>query len=135
MAGAGFASIGSLHTNNGTLILGRARDATFAPVGGGFTQSGIVSLDAGSHLHITGTFTQTATGQLASRISGLAQNQIGTLSVSGVATLNGSLAITFTPGYVPNKLDSFDVVLASSVTGEFALVGCRRHCRWARILR
>ena len=121
-AGAGFTALTALHTNNGSLLLGGTSDVTFAPVGGGFTQSGILSLDAGSHLHITGTFIQTAAGQLTSRIAGVAANRIGSLTVSGGATLNGSLTVTLSTGYVPQKLDGFDVVLAAAVTGEFASV-------------
>jgi hypothetical protein len=71
-------------------------------------------------LAITGSFTQTAAGALFFDIGGLLMPQYDLLKVSGAATLDGSLTVSFINGFVPVPGNSWTIMTYASVTGSFA---------------
>lgn len=68
-------------------------------------------------LTVTGNYTQGSSGTLAIEVSPAAASKI---AVSGIATLNGTLALTFTTGTYTSK--TYTVVTAGTVAGTFANV-------------
>ena len=74
-----------------------------------------------SLLTIQGNYTQTAQGTLNIAIGGTtAGTDYGQLNVTGLVTLDGTLNVALTNGYLPNAGDSFQVLLFGSVSGDFA---------------
>jgi hypothetical protein len=72
-------------------------------------------------LTIDGDYTQTADGALAIKVGGYnAGVDFDQLAVTGVAALDGTLAVTLVSGFSPNPGDTFPVVAAGSVSGSFA---------------
>ncbi len=69
-------------------------------------------------LAVTGSYTQSATGRLAIEIGGAGQND--RLSVSGAASLAGTLAVTLLNNYSPPVGASFTVLQAATAAGAFA---------------
>jgi hypothetical protein len=72
-------------------------------------------------LKITGNYTQTSAGTLRTDIkgSGTPGTNYDQLSVSGTATLNGTLNIVTASGFTPALTDQFIVVKATTLTGTF----------------
>lgn len=72
-------------------------------------------------LKITGNYTQTPAGTLRTDIkgSGTPGTNYDQLSVSGTATLNGTLNIVTASGFTPALTDQFIVVKATTLTGTF----------------
>ena len=100
----GFGAITGNVTNNGTLELG---------VGGAGT------------LTITGTYTQGASGVMNVEIGGTTQGtQFDRLTVSGAATLGGTLNIQLINGFQPTSAPpgGFAIVAHASRNGSFATV-------------
>src|SRR5262249_29962417 len=72
-------------------------------------------------LSITGSFTQTAAGTLNLDLGGLTPGtQFDQLNVTGAATLDGTLNVNLTNGYVPAAGDQLTVMIFASGTGKFA---------------
>jgi adhesin HecA-like repeat protein len=104
--------------NRGTLTVASGRKVT---VGNGtFTNYGTTSLAAGGTLTLYGGFVQPASGVLSLGLAGPpAGGMFGRLSVSGTATLGGTLKVALS-GYTPAPTDVFPVMTFSSRTGDFA---------------
>ncbi len=75
-----------------------------------------------SALTLSSTFTQNAGSTLTANIGGLAAGSFGMLSITGAATLNGTLALNLVNGFKFRVGDSFRVVAAASVSGAFSSV-------------
>jgi hypothetical protein len=74
-------------------------------------------------LTIVGDYTQTAGGVLVVQIGGPnAGADFDQLNVTGQATLDGTLIVNLTGGFVPNSGDGFQVLTFGSGTGVFATV-------------
>lgn len=72
-------------------------------------------------LIITGNYTQTAGGQLVMEIGGLTSGtQYDAITVSGIATLNGTLMVSLINGFLPVAPDSMTILSATSVGGTFS---------------
>jgi hypothetical protein len=70
---------------------------------------------------ITGDFNQAGPASLEIEIAGtIPGNQYDKLAVSGTATLAGSLDIVLLNGFSPTPGDSFDVLTAEAISGDFA---------------
>jgi len=70
---------------------------------------------------IVGNYTQTSTGTLRADIKGTtAGATYDQLSISGTATLNGTLDIMTASGFTPTTSDQFIIVKATTLTGTFA---------------
>ncbi|MGV2336694.1 MAG UNVERIFIED_CONTAM: autotransporter outer membrane beta-barrel domain-containing protein [Planctomycetaceae bacterium] len=61
----------------------------------------------------------TSSSTLKFQISGSSTSQFDRLSVTGAATLNGTLAIELTSGYTPAAGTIFQVLSAGSTSGQF----------------
>ena len=73
-----------------------------------------------STFSVQGNFTQTSTGTLGTAIAG--PSNYDQFLITGLATLDGTLDLTFVPGYTPALGDSFDLFKYGAETGEFATV-------------
>lgn len=71
-------------------------------------------------LTINGTFTQSGSGLLATELVTPANHD--QLLISGAANLGGTLVITTAGGLRPNLGDSFDIIQAGNVAGQFTAV-------------
>ncbi len=117
-SGVGSASFtGMTFSSPGTISILSA-DLTVAPSTGLFTLSGQVTIAAGSTLIVTGDFTMTPTARLDTAIGG--PQLFGRVSVSGVATLAGTLGATFVDRFDPPTGSRFDVVTGAAVIGQFS---------------
>ncbi|MDQ1557736.1 MAG: hypothetical protein QOD32_796, partial [Pyrinomonadaceae bacterium] len=103
---------GGTLTGAGT-ITGNVQNAgTLAP---GLASAGVIN--------ITGNYTQTAAATLAIEIGGTtAATQYDQLSVTGTATLGGTLTTTLTNGFAPNVADQFVVLNYGARSGAFATI-------------
>ena len=75
-------------------------------------------LSAGT-LTIDGDFNDSADGTLAIEFGGTATGEFDQLAVTGNADLAGTIEITLIDGFVPMPGDSFVILTAAAVTGEF----------------
>ena len=127
MSGTGATNLmaGSTFTLSGTADLGGRTLNLAGTLSGSGTIIGTVvnsgQIELTSLLTIQGNYTQTAQGTLNIAIGGTtAGTDYGQLNVTGLATLNGTLNVALTNGYLPNAGDSFQVLLFGSVSGDFA---------------
>jgi fibronectin-binding autotransporter adhesin len=89
---------------------------------GGTFNVGAAALTAGKET-ITGTYTQGTGGSLDIDVGGTtAGTQFDQLTVSGAASLNGTMNLDLINSFVPTIGETFDILNASSVTGTFATV-------------
>jgi hypothetical protein len=103
LEGAGM--VDAVVTNEGTVAPGSAKKA--------------------GTLTITQTYTQSATGTLAVALGGTAPGTFDVLATNGDVTLDGDLAVTLLPGYVPSTGDSYKVLVSAGADpdqGMFAKV-------------
>ncbi|WP_243655779.1 RHS repeat-associated core domain-containing protein [Roseateles saccharophilus] len=119
-AGSSFDALNPLSTNAGSLNVLRGRNFATA---GNLTNTGTLTLDAGSALNVAGTYTQGSAATLATQIGGNpASGQFGRLVSGGNATLDGNFKSTLVNGFGPTGGDSFQVMQFPSHTGSFASV-------------
>ncbi len=85
---------------------------------GDLTNNGIVALGAGVALRVAGDYLQTSTGRLRTFIAGA--SDYGSLSVSGQATLAGTLAVRQTSPFKASLEQAFAILQSASLTGTFA---------------
>jgi hypothetical protein len=69
---------------------------------------------------ISGNYVQGSAAALAMEIAGTSANQFDSLSITGSATLGGSLDVSLFDGFVPSSTDQFMILTAASLTGGFA---------------
>jgi hypothetical protein len=91
---------------------------------GGPDDIGVISFTADYDYSYRGNYTQTASGTLMVELqaTGWATNN-SQIQVSGNVALNGSLNVTFAPGFSPYVGDTFDIVENSggnAISGQFA---------------
>lgn len=72
----------------------------------------------GGELNVMGSFAQATTGHLVIELT--SATAFDRLHVSGLAALDGELAITLVDGYLPHVGDSFDILDWGSRSGHFA---------------
>ena len=109
---------GKTMTNKGTLQVDAGSGGTRV-LNGNLTNQKLVQVAAGLTLQVVngGAYTQTSTGQYKTLID--ASGNRGQLSVSGTATLAGTLAIGRNPAFQPTS-GSFLVISAATRTGTVA---------------
>jgi hypothetical protein len=106
---------GSLSTAGGTTV-GPLRNAAEVTFGG-----------AAGVLTVPGDFTQTAAGRLTVRVGGPDASDHDLLTATGSMTLDGTLAVKATNGFVPMQNQRFAALHANNVrTGAFAEVVSER---------
>ena len=111
-----FGGLSQLSTNHGLLILSSGRTLAITPFGGTFTTTGTLAIDATSRLNVTGSFVQSASGDLEFTISG--PTSYGRVVATGPTTISGRLSIIYA-NYSMTRGHTFDLVTASSVIGVF----------------
>jgi hypothetical protein len=123
---------GSTVLNNGSLTAGTQVTLD----GGTLAGSGRVNADVRNNaevevggsgatgiLTVNGNYTQTAGGVLRVRIGGLTPGaDFDQLNITGQATLDGTLTVSLTGGFVPNGGDSFTIMTFGSGSGAFARI-------------
>jgi hypothetical protein len=114
-AGSGSIKIskGSVFGNGGNLAANVSSSGTLTPA------DSATSVGA---LTVTGGYTQTSTGALDTNIEGASAGQFDVLTVTGSASLNGTLNIGLLNGYVPAVGATFKILTANHVSGTFATV-------------
>ena len=133
--GANHTTSGSLTINATELDLVQVYGDSFTNLPGGIV-AGVGALDVSAcglvnqgivrpgssagELDIVGDYTQTESGVLEIEIGGpLVGDLFDVLDVSGTAVLAGTLEVDLIGGYVPAIGDSFQVLAAGAVSGEF----------------
>ncbi len=114
------ASAGSLSLSGGSLF-------GSGTVNYGVVDSGVISpgdsVALTGKLGVTGTYSQTGTGALDMTIGGTtAGTKYDQLNITGTAALNGALNIALASGYTPAVGNTFDILNASSISGNFSTV-------------
>ena len=108
---------GNVNVTGGTL-LGAGTLKNNVTVSGGAISAG----DAGKAglLKITGTYTQLSTGTLNATIGGTAKGTLySQITVTGTASLSGTLTVNLINSYVPKVGATFTILTAKSITGTF----------------
>ena len=113
-----FEAIEGLTRNQGSLEFIGGQTFTYD---GDFVNEGTITLRRATKLHVTGDYTQTASGELNIHIANGFQLGSGRLVVEGVATLDGTASFTLFNGFTPSAGQKFLFVTANSgVSGEFS---------------
>ncbi len=86
----------------------------------GTANSGTLAVGPTGTLAITGPYTQSATGNFDEVLSGSTTGLYGQTSISGTASLDGTLNITEANGFSPNTGNIFTFLTYTSETGQFA---------------
>jgi len=74
-------------------------------------------------LSVQGSYSQTGTGRFIVELGGDSSGvEHDLLAISGAASLGGSVEVRFIDGYAPPAFTAFDILTASSVTGQFSTV-------------
>ena len=113
--GSTFAAINSLAINSGTFTITAGRNFTASSL----SNSGDLNIGAGSEL-FAASLSQASTGTLGISLAATTDNQFGQVDISGSASLEGTLSLSFVDGYVPEFDDNFDILSANSITGAFS---------------
>ena len=104
---------GSLLGNGGTVAAHVSSSGTVIPAD---------SLTTTGKLGITGSYTQTAAGAMDANLAGANSGQFNVLTVTGTATLGGTLNIGLLKNFVPVIGAEFEILTAKHVSGTFATV-------------
>jgi hypothetical protein len=107
------------YQNRGTLQAGAGKILSLGTVN---PNRGILFAGAGGVINIGGNLTQDAGGVVSAAVAGTAASQFGLISVSGAATLTGTLNISFVSGFIPSSGQRFKVLTYGSHTGTFDAV-------------
>ncbi len=106
-------SLGATTVNAGARLTGNGS------VRGNLSNAGQLSPGASAGtIGVTGNFSQSAAGSFVAELA--SPTSFDSLTVSGTATLGGTLAVSGLNGYVPQPGQTFRIVEANSVTGTFA---------------
>lgn len=95
-------------SGNGTITANLVNGAAVRPG----TSPGLIT--------VNGNYTQTNAGTLFIELAGASPAQYDRLAVSGTATLDGTLDVTFLGGYVPAGGETYDVLTFAGKSGDFA---------------
>lgn len=101
----------------GSLTLADGLDLAITPAAT-LTNDGTIGLGVGSTLSITGSFAQNTGGILNVQLASV--GNFGQVSVTGAATLGGTLEATLASGYSLSPADSLPVLVANSPAGTFS---------------
>jgi hypothetical protein len=108
------------NTNQGTLLAANGDSLSLSNLQ---ANGGTITANAGGTVKVSGDYTQTASGTMSVQVGGTASGQYGTVSVSGNATLAGTLNVAAVNGYAPNVGDTLPGVLSyGSQTGSFGTI-------------
>ncbi len=108
---------GGTLTNNGTLVVANPHGGV-RELEGNLVNNLILSLAAGETLHLTGTYTQSTAGKFRTFIA--SSSTYGALSVSGAASIAGTLTLRQVEPFKATLGQSYQILSAASLTGTFA---------------
>ena len=109
--------VGTL-TNNGVIAIEGVHGAIRSIEQTNITNEGIVSLAAGEHLTVERNYLQTSAGKFRTYIAGT--SDFGSMSVSGILTFGGTLAVHQVPPFEGSLGQSFRIAASPNIGGEFA---------------
>ncbi|MHB9026522.1 MAG: FlgD immunoglobulin-like domain containing protein [Armatimonadota bacterium] len=120
-AGATILNGGNLSAPAGSITIQAGSLTGVGTITGNVVNSGLVSPGASPGLlAITGTYRQNATGTLAIELGGLTPGtEFDRMTVTGVATLAGTLNVSLIDGFAPADGDLFTVLQYGSRSGDF----------------
>jgi fibronectin-binding autotransporter adhesin len=104
-------------TNKGTVTIEHV-DGGSRTIQGSIVNEKTLSITAPATLGVTGTYTQGKTGTFKTEVAGSGDN--GVLSVTGAASLGGTLAVGQTKTFKAKAGETFSVLSSPTVTGTFA---------------
>ena len=110
--GGEFQNSGTVNASLGTISISTGSYGT--------VNSGTLAAGPTGTLDITGPYTQTSTGNLNEVLGGSTTGLYGQTSISGTASLNGTLNISEANGFSPNAGDVFTFLTYTSEAGQFA---------------
>jgi hypothetical protein len=114
---------GTVAGTGGIMILSGATVSGFGTLMGNVSNAGQINpgrIDSAGVLTIIGNYTQTTTGILTIDIGGLtAGSDFDQLSISGQATLDGTVSVSLINGFRPNADDGFSMLTFASRSGDF----------------
>lgn len=116
-AGSVLAEIANLNEIAGSFTIDEGRD--FSTVGN-MANHGVIHVGRGSQLSVAGSYAQSASGEFVVNLSGTGSSNHGQLAVSAGASLSGSIRVELTDAFAPQLGDSFTLVTAQSVVGQFS---------------
>jgi hypothetical protein len=113
-------NLSALTLNQGILRVG-ARTAGVTPVGGTFTNSGLIDLKPDGIFYVTGILALQPTGTVRTEISGIGTAKFGRLQATSSVSVTGHLRGVFASTYAPAAGASYTPFIAGSqVTGAFS---------------
>ncbi len=120
-ADASFPSLAGLAANGGSFAL---EGGALFTTRGDLSNSGALTVGAGSTLAVTGAFSQAGGGLTTFAIDGTsASGQYGRLTSSGAAVLDGTIAAQADAGYTPVDGSPYTVMTFTSQTGDSTFSG------------
>ncbi len=88
---------------------------------GSLVNNGSITIGPMNHITVSGSFTQGSTGTLDAQLGGAPSTGIyGSLTITGAASLAGTLKTDLVYGYAPSTTDSFTPISYASESGGFA---------------
>ena len=113
-------AIKNLSSNSGNFTL--LDGATFTAAGP-LTNTGTLTLGAATELTVNGAYSQNASGSLNVQLGGSpSSGQFGRLLSTAAAAIDGTLALGLADGFAPNSGDTYSVVTAGAISGNFAQI-------------
>jgi hypothetical protein len=118
---------GDVNINNVLTTGGGSVVVTAGTLGGGGTVGGSLSNPTGTvapgnspgTLIIEGDFSQGVGGTLEIELAGAAEGEFDVLEIAGNASLAGTLDVLLLGGFVPAAGQSFEIITANAITGQF----------------
>ena len=101
-------------------------------IDGNVTNNGLVAPGTSSGiLHIEGNYEQNAAGELSIELA--SASSYDQLQVTDNATLDGTLTVNLTNGFLPSAGQSFNILDWGSLAGTFSSLACRPVRAWPGI--
>jgi hypothetical protein len=114
-----FPAVASLNANNGSLATRGGGTFTITPAGGTLVNNASLTLTPGNTIAVVGNMTFGAVSTTNVQIQGTAPGDIGRLTITGTATLDGHASVTAVNGYDPDCVN-LAFLSAGVVSGQFA---------------
>jgi hypothetical protein len=115
--GSNFTNMNSLSNNTGTFSV--VNGATFTTTSS-LTNTGNVTIGAGSAISVSGSYFQSSPGALSFQIGGPpGSGNFGRLNITGTANLGGALNVSLVNGFFPSVGDAYVIINFTSETSDF----------------
>ena len=131
VAGADFANDGVLQVSNGATleVVGDltssstatlAGEGTITATGGDVQHAGVITIgDHFGNLIIDANLTFDPLAEIQFDIGGTLAAEFDLLTIEDSLTLDGELLLSLADGFTPDALDTFEILISSSLEGEF----------------